>query len=175
MSNKILKINGEVMFRVSVRGLTLDEMQSPDEKKRRQEYDEAIKAKLGKGMKDHDLKLDPYFADFVTPTHACHEDKQEPAFDMPDIDNLDEHDTDTYEQYVGASVQLSIGDKVKTGKVTGWKRGLDHVARGKASANPILDTRTYNVEFTDGRSEEYTDNVIAKNMYAQCDEEGNQC
>jgi hypothetical protein len=48
------------------------------------------------------------------------------------------------------------------------------VARGKASANPILDTRTYNVEFPDGRSEEYTANVIAENMYAQCDEEGNQ-
>jgi hypothetical protein len=27
---------------------------------------------------------------------------------------------------------------------------------------------------TDGRSEEYTVNIIAKNMYAQCDEEGNQ-
>jgi hypothetical protein len=48
------------------------------------------------------------------------------------------------------------------------------VTRGKASANPILDTRTYNVEFLDGHSEEYTANVIAENMYAQCDEEGNQ-
>jgi hypothetical protein len=48
------------------------------------------------------------------------------------------------------------------------------VERGKASANPILDTRTYNVEFPDGRSEEYTANVIAENMYAQCDVEGNR-
>jgi hypothetical protein len=91
---------------------------------------------------------------------------------MPDIDNLDEYDVDTYDQYMGASVQLSIGDKVQTGKVTGRKRGLDGVARGKASANPILDTRTYNVKFPDGRSEDYTANVIANNMYAQCDEEG---
>jgi hypothetical protein len=37
ISRKVLKINGEVMFRVSVRGLTLDEMQIPDEQKRRQE------------------------------------------------------------------------------------------------------------------------------------------
>jgi hypothetical protein len=48
------------------------------------------------------------------------------------------------------------------------------VARGKANTNPILDTITYNVEFPDGRSEEYTMNVIAENMYAQCDEKGNQ-
>jgi hypothetical protein len=93
---------------------------------------------------------------------------------MPDIDNLDEHYVDTYDQYVGAIVQLSIGDKVQTGKVTGRKQGLDGVARGKASANHILDTRTYNVEFPDGRSEEYMANLIAENMYAQCDEEGNQ-
>jgi hypothetical protein len=76
MSRKVLKINGEVMFRVSVRGLTLDEIQSPYEQKRRQEYDEAIKVKLGKGMQDHKFKLDPDFADFVTPTHDCYEDKK---------------------------------------------------------------------------------------------------
>jgi hypothetical protein len=172
MSRKVLKINCEVMFRLSVRGLTLDEIQSPDEQKRRQEYDEAIKVKLGKGMQDHEFKLDPDLAYFVTPTHDCYEDKKEPAFKMPDIDNFDERDVDTYDQYVGASVQLSIGDKVHTGKVTGRKLGIDGVARGKASANPILDTRTYNVESPDGRSEEYTTNVIAENMYAQCDEEG---
>jgi hypothetical protein len=36
MLRNVLKINGEVMFRVSVRVLTLDEMQSPNEQKRRQ-------------------------------------------------------------------------------------------------------------------------------------------
>jgi hypothetical protein len=142
------------MFMVSVRGLTLDEIQIPDEQKRRQEYNEAIKVKLGKGMQDHKFKLDPDFADLVRPTRDCYKDKKEPAFEMPDIDDLDEHDVDTYDQYVGASVQLSIGDKVQTGKITGRKRGLDGVARGNASANPILDTKTYNVEFPDGYSEE---------------------
>jgi hypothetical protein len=53
MSRKFLKINGEVMFRMSVRGLNLDEIQIPDEQKRRQEYDEEINARLGKGMQDH--------------------------------------------------------------------------------------------------------------------------
>jgi hypothetical protein len=41
--------------------------------------------------------------------------------------------------------------------------------RGRANANPMLDTRTYEIEFPDGRSDEYTANVIAENMYAQCD------
>ncbi|KAI2502052.1 Reverse transcriptase (RNA-dependent DNA polymerase) [Fragilaria crotonensis] len=39
---------------------------------------------------------------------------------------------------------------------------------------PILDTRTYEVEFSDGQTAEVTANVIAQNMYAMCDEEGNQ-
>jgi hypothetical protein len=38
----------------------------------------------------------------------------------------------------------------------------------------MLDTRTYEIEFHDGRSDEYTTNVIAENMYAQCDIEGRQ-
>jgi hypothetical protein len=59
-----------------VRGLTLDEMQIPDEQKRCQQCDEAIKAKLGKGMKDQKFKLDPDFADVVTPTRDCYEDKK---------------------------------------------------------------------------------------------------
>jgi hypothetical protein len=93
---------------------------------------------------------------------------------MRDIDDLDEHDVDTYDQYVGASVQLSIGDKVQTGKVTGRKRDIYGVVIVKSRVNPILDTRTYNVEFPYDRSEEYTANVISENMYAQYDEEENQ-
>jgi hypothetical protein len=37
----------------------------------------------------------------------------------------------------------------------------------------MLDTSTYDIEFPDGRSNEYTANVITKNTYAQCEEEGN--
>jgi hypothetical protein len=59
-----------------VRGLTVDEMQSLDEQKGRQEYDEAIKVKLGKGMQDHEFKLDPDFADFMTKTRDFYEDKK---------------------------------------------------------------------------------------------------
>jgi hypothetical protein len=45
---------------------------------------------------------------------------------------------------------------------------------GAANINPMLDTRTSEIEFPDGRTNEYTSNVIAQNTYAQCNEEGNQ-
>jgi hypothetical protein len=33
--------------------------------------------------------------------------------------------------------------------------------RGRANDNPMLDTRTYDIEFPDGLSDEYTANIIA--------------
>jgi hypothetical protein len=54
------------------------------------------------------------------------------------------------------------------------KRELNRNMKECANINVMLDTRTYEIEFPDGRSDEYTANVIAENMYAQCDEEGNQ-
>jgi hypothetical protein len=61
-----------------------------------------------------------------------------------------------------------------TGRVTGRKRDSEGNKIGTASAHPVLDTRVYTVEFPDGDVGEYAANEIAKNMYAQCDIEGNQ-
>ena len=61
-----------------------------------------------------------------------------------------------------------------TAKVRGRKRQANGTLRGKANSNPILDTRTYEVEFPDGQKTEVAANIIAQNMYAQCDSEGNQ-
>ena len=52
--------------------------------------------------------------------------------------------------------------------------GLDSKPIGRAHANPLFDTREYEVEFTDGTHEKYQANIIAENMYAQIDNEGNQ-
>jgi hypothetical protein len=47
--------------------------------------------------------------------------------------------------------------------------------KGRSNVNSMLDTRTYEIEFPDGRSDEYTASFIAENMmYAQCDAEGDQ-
>jgi len=45
---------------------------------------------------------------------------------------------------------------------------------GRAHNNPLFDTREYEVEFTDGTHEKYQANIIAENMYAQVDDEGNE-
>ena len=69
---------------------------------------------------------------------------------------------------------LPLGDRMITGKVRNRKRDQDGNLHGKANENSILDTRNYEVEFPSGEVGEYTANVIAENMYTQCDINGNQ-
>jgi hypothetical protein len=71
-------------------------------------------------------------------------------------------------------VRVPIGDEIRYGKVIRCKRDLDGTVRGRANANSMLDTRTYEIDFPDGCSDEYTINVIAENMYAQFDIEDRQ-
>jgi hypothetical protein len=88
MARKILKQNGGVMYRSSVRSLTQDEIQSPTEKKERQEFDIAIEEKFDPAMKKDDFHDDPDYADFVTPTFDCYEDDEVPPSKMPAIDDI---------------------------------------------------------------------------------------
>jgi hypothetical protein len=69
---------------------------------------------------------------------------------------------------------VPIGDYIHYGKVVRRKREMDGTVRGRANANSMLDTRIYEIEFPDGRSDEDTVNVIAENMHAQCDIEDRQ-
>jgi hypothetical protein len=155
MSHKILKANGQVLPLTSVRSLKVDEIQSPTEIAERLEFDASVEEILGKSMLEEDFKDDPDFADFVTPTFETYEDDEVPASKMPDIDEVDNyHDVDTYDQYVGAQVRVPIGGEIRSGKVMRRKRELDGTWKGRANANSMLDSRTYENEFPDGRSDE---------------------
>jgi hypothetical protein len=73
-----------------------------------------------------DFKYDPDFSDFVTPTFEPCEDDEFPASKMSDIDDINnDHDVDTYDQYVGAQVRVPTGGDIRSGKVTRCKRELD--------------------------------------------------
>jgi hypothetical protein len=126
-------------------------------------------------MSKDDFQDDPDYAYFFTPTYDCYEDDEVSPSKMPDIDDIkEEHDVDTYDQFGGDHVRVPIGDEIRSGKVVRRKPELDGTVRGRANANSMLDTRTHEIEFPDGHSDEYTANVIAENMYAQCDIEGRQ-
>jgi hypothetical protein len=160
MTRKILKKNGSVMYRSSVRPLTQDEIQSPTEKKEREEFDISFEKKFGPSTDIDAFKDDPDYANFVTPTYDCYEDDEVSSSKMPDIDDIkEEHDVDTYDQYIGSHVRVPIGNEIFFGNGVRRKLELDGTVREGANANSMLDTRTYENDFHDGRSDEYTANM----------------
>jgi hypothetical protein len=72
MASKVLKNNGSMMYRTSVRHLTPDETKSPTEKKEREEFGISIEKKYGTSMDENDFKDDPEYADIFTPTYDCY-------------------------------------------------------------------------------------------------------
>jgi hypothetical protein len=74
MARKIMKKNGSMMYRTSVRPLTPDEIKSPTDKKEHEEFDITIENKFDASINKSDFKDDPDYADFLTPTYDCYED-----------------------------------------------------------------------------------------------------
>ncbi len=52
------------------------------------------------------------------------------------------------------------------GHVTACKRDWDGNPVGRANDNPILDTRSYIINFDDGDQTELTANMIAESLFA---------
>ena len=79
------------------------------------------------------------------------------------------------DKYLNVELILDVGSANKwQGRVAKRSWGLEGEAVGRAHANPIFDTREYDIEFTDGSVNKYTSDVIAENMFEQVDDEGNQ-
>ena len=78
------------------------------------------------------------------------------------------------DKYLNMELRMGAGtDDERRGRVIKRSKGIGGDPIGRAHANPFFDTREYEVEFTDGTMEQYAANVIAENMYAQVDDEGN--
>ena len=162
MMAKMLKANGQILHRMTYHALTDHELNDKEESKEREEFDESIRKKLGAEMDSIDFPSD----NFETPTYELYQDgNRDGQTRVPDVEDVM---PEAYDLYLNAEVLLPRGDGLKTGKVKRRKRDADGELRGLANNNPILDTRTYEVEFPDGQVTEYAANVIAENMWSQC-------
>jgi len=86
----------------------------------------------------------------------------------------DDYTEESYDAYLGAELLIPSGDHFIVGRVTKRKRDSNGNPIGLRNSNPILDTREYEVQFGDGSTLEYTANLVAENMMAQSDPEGNR-
>ena len=165
----------KVLARSTVTPLTEDELKNPEIQGLIAELDTSIKSKIGDTLVDDDIdnELIGLYPDVPDDVFLPDREDDIAADHDAEMPEADDFTPEAYDEYLTAEVLLpSMGTVVKA-KVTGRKRDADGNPIGKRNANPILDTREYEVEFPDGATDVFTANIIAENLYAQVDEEGN--
>jgi hypothetical protein len=95
---------------------------------------------------------------------------------IPEADRPPVSTPDSFDPYVNMELSLPRGQDstMEFARVFKRKKDSDGNPIGIASVNPILDSRMYVVESSDGRTEELMANIIAENVFSQVDDEGNR-
>ncbi len=165
LTAKILKSNGVFVCRSTLRHLTDEELNSSVHKDMRRKFDESIEHHLGpaallQNFPAEDLTPDPTYYDDTNAMDPEYGDAEV----MPKIGD----------NYLSADLMLIKGGVFVKGHVTVRKPDQDGNPVGRVNDNPILDTRSYIVNFDDSDQTELTANMIAESLYLQCDPKGNQ-
>jgi hypothetical protein len=164
LTSKILKANGQFVCRTTVRPLDNDELQSSVHQKERQDFNQSVFTHLGPAetaddFEAKDLTLDPtYFND----AHIIDPDYGEAEITPEMGDN-----------YLTAELMLPRDGTMVQSHMSARKRDRDGNPDGLADSNPILDTRSYIIDFDDGDQTELTANLIAESLFSQCDPDRN--
>ena len=93
---------------------------------------------------------------------------------FPELDNKLAAAKAAGDYLVNSKVLLPVEDWNELARVLCQKRDLNGVPVGNTHKQHAMDTRVYEVCFTDGRTKELAANTIAEVLYAQCDLDGNQ-
>lgn len=175
LTAKILKSNGQVVYRSTLRLLTPDELADPAQIALRTSFDQTILQVLGPSATWSDFPAEDHTPDPDADTDdASLLGDGLDGFNFFDDTPPQEPTPEIGDNYVAAELLLPRGGEMARGRVVSRKRDRDNNPVGRAHSNPILDTREYNVLFDDGQQMELTANLIAESMYSQCDLEGNQ-
>ena len=167
----ILKSNGKVVARSTVRPITPEETRDEAEKEARREYMKELKEHVEDfnpelintdDMGENDEMEDPY------------NDKEEEEQEDQALPKDDNDRTSGPEPFLYAEVFLPHGDRSEIAKVIGRKRNADGNYIGRKHQNPMLDSRIFVVEFPDGDQKDIAYNIIAEHLFSQVDSEGNQ-
>ena len=173
MAQWVLKANGRIVPRRSVRALHPAEETSSSEQSKRQAFDALIKRRYG-----NSINPPPHPISENSETFDPYEDDQEPARPIPEIEDavdfngklLDQ--APVYDRLINAEVQLQLDERMAKGMVKRCALGPDGKVSGKYDHNPTNNSIIYEVEFDDGTVKEYAANVIAENMLSQVDSDG---
>jgi hypothetical protein len=167
----ILPSSGIPIARSTIQSISRDELQTDAVKAALREYDAEIAIKLGESD-DTALPKD---------LHIYLEDEEDDQIDNEPFEpeartpNIDAFEADAYDALLLAEPLLPRGTNLEQARVIGRKRDRDTGDPvGHYNPNPLLNTRVYMVEFSDGHVAEYGANAIAEAIYNQVDGDGFQ-
>jgi hypothetical protein len=89
---------------------------------------------------------------------------QEPMSDVDDVE--------TYDKYLNAEFVINRGDERIRVRVNKRARTDNCNVIGQAHKNPMFDTREYECILDNRTIKRYSANIIAENLYSQCDDKG---
>ncbi len=158
LTAKILKSNGVLACRSTLRQLTDEEIDSSVHKDMRRKFDESIEHHLGLAALPQDFPAEDLTPD---PTYFDDTNAMDPEYGDAEITPK------KGDIYLSAELILPKGGVMVKGPMTARKRDQDGNPVGHANDNPILDTRSYIVDFDDGDQTELTANMIAESLYLQ--------
>ena len=165
----VLNNNGKVLVHTTVQYVVQDDCDNPE-----------INLKIDKFNKDVNNRLDDenfiieggeskmYLYDATLNTDK---ENGENKYQQPEVDD---YTPEGYDELISAEVLIPKGDQSVLGTVIGRKRDSEGNPVGIRNANPILDTREYDVMLPDGSTVAYDVNTIVENIYSQVDANGRQ-
>jgi hypothetical protein len=168
----VLKGNGQIVPRRSLRRLTAGEASSTNETeaRKRDAFDTSIRQVWGDS--------------FTLPTNYASDDTFQPYEDdeqspatVPEAEAVDANGKPIMTQpitdvLINAEVLLSQGESEQLARVV--RRCVDENGKlvGQYDKNPLISTQIYECEFPDGTIKEYGANIIAENLLTKADPNG---
>ena len=177
MTYHILTQQGTVVTRGTVQQVTELEMQLLEYKELFVKFDVEIHKRLRTKDRGYEgSKPSPQdWADLLEEDEDFAEEFKK-SFNNMEIPEADEFTPEVLEDtYVNMEIALPReSDGPEFARVVKRRRDNHGMPIGVQNKNPILDTRIYDVEYIDGHKAALSANIIAQNMFAQVDEEGNR-
>ena len=174
MAQWVLKANGNVVPRRSLRPLKVEELHSPTELKKQDVFDALIERRWGTSINPPK----PARTREEDETFEYYQDEDESPKITPDTEEAVDATgrainlQPSYDKIINAEVQLQTGDGPAVGVVRKRAVGPNGRTAGEYDDNPMLNSVVYEVEFPDGQVREYSANTIAMNMLTQVDTDG---
>jgi hypothetical protein len=165
----VLVSNGEVISRTSVQHVTKLEMMQDEIKLKMEAYNNEVQELLcDEGFECRHEMENAFYIDDKDIDEVL--EPEEPT----EIDKAKSFTPEAYDEYIGAQVMILYQDGWIQGTIAKRAKGNNGNPIGRRNDNIYLDTQRYEIELSNGTTEEYNANVIAENLFSQVGLEGHQ-